>query len=154
MAVWPIRWNITQFLPSIGRGNTHIWMHHMNTDNAHREKAWRKLHKNPTSYIEQIQEAKFHETAAVRLPTSYLINKMNKACRNCWRSKNELISSPMDPYIQQLCADVVKKICRNCWMIEQSRKLTTFCRNRYWCTRRRWSSASFKYTYSSQIPVA
>ena len=39
---------------------------------AYREKAWRELHKNATSYIEQILEATSHKTAAVRPPTSHL----------------------------------------------------------------------------------
>ena len=47
-------------------------MHHMNTDKAYREKARQKLHKNVTSYIEQILEATSHETATVRPLTSHL----------------------------------------------------------------------------------
>ena len=31
-----------------------------------------KLHKNATSYIEQIREATSHNTVSVRLPTSHL----------------------------------------------------------------------------------
>ena len=31
-----------------------------------REKAWEQLHKNTTRYIEQIVEATYHKTAAVR----------------------------------------------------------------------------------------
>ena len=36
------------------------------------KKARCKLHKNATSYIEQILEITFHKTAVVRLPTSHL----------------------------------------------------------------------------------
>ena len=44
-------------------------MHHMDNDQEYREKSWRELHKNATSYIEQILEATSHGTAAVLPPT-------------------------------------------------------------------------------------
>ena len=47
-------------------------IHHMDADKPYREKAWRQLHKNATSYTEQILEATSQKTAAVRTPTSYL----------------------------------------------------------------------------------
>ena len=47
-------------------------MHYMDTDKKQWEKAWCELHKNATSYIEQIQEAKLHETTTVRPLTSHL----------------------------------------------------------------------------------
>ena len=47
-------------------------MHHMAADKAYKENGWWELLKNAWSYIEQIQEATFHETAVVRLPTSHL----------------------------------------------------------------------------------
>ena len=37
----------------------------MDADKANRKKARQELHKNATSYIEQILEATFHKTAAV-----------------------------------------------------------------------------------------
>ena len=49
-------------------------MHHMDADEAHREKALWQLHKNAASYIEQILEATSHKTAAVQPPTSHLEN--------------------------------------------------------------------------------
>ena len=45
-------------------------MHHMEADEAYREKARRKLHKNVTSCIEQIQEATSH---GYQLPISLTI---------------------------------------------------------------------------------
>ena len=42
-------------------------MHHVNADKTHRE-----LHKNDTSYTEQILEATPHETTFVRPLTSHL----------------------------------------------------------------------------------
>ena len=36
------------------------------------EKVKRELHKNIKSYIKQILEVSYHETTAVRPPTSYL----------------------------------------------------------------------------------
>ena len=47
-------------------------MHQMDADSVNREKAWRELHKNVTSYIEQNLEATSYKTAAVRPPTSHL----------------------------------------------------------------------------------
>ena len=47
-------------------------MHHMDVNKAYREKAGRELHKNATSYFEQILEATPYETAAVRSPTTHL----------------------------------------------------------------------------------
>ena len=47
-------------------------MHHMDADFAFREKVKPELHKNATSYIEQILETTSHKTAAVRSHTSHL----------------------------------------------------------------------------------
>ena len=47
-------------------------MHHMDAHEMNREKAKLKLHKNATSYFEQILEATPHETAAVELLTLHL----------------------------------------------------------------------------------
>ena len=46
-------------------------MYHMDDNKTYKEKAIQKLHKNATSYIEQIMEATSHETAAVQLLTPY-----------------------------------------------------------------------------------
>ena len=47
-------------------------MHYVNADKVYREKARQELHKNATSYTEQILEATSHKKAAVRPPTSHL----------------------------------------------------------------------------------
>ena len=52
--------------------NTTVWMHHLDTDKAYREKAWQQLHKDATSCIKQILEVTSHKTAAVWPPTNYL----------------------------------------------------------------------------------
>ena len=44
----------------------------MDADLAYKEKVRRELHKNATSYIEQILEATSHKIAAVRPPASHL----------------------------------------------------------------------------------
>ena len=44
----------------------------MDADLASRGKATQKLHKNATSYTEQIPEATSHKTATLRPPTSHL----------------------------------------------------------------------------------
>ena len=46
----------------------------MGADQPYKEKAWRELHKNATSYIEQILEATSFKTENVRPPNSHLKN--------------------------------------------------------------------------------
>ena len=41
------------------------------------EKAWRQLHKNAASNIEQVQEATLHKTAPIRPPTTHHKNYQN-----------------------------------------------------------------------------
>ena len=41
-------------------------MHHMDADKTYREKAGQNLHKNATSYMEQILEATPNKTTAVQ----------------------------------------------------------------------------------------
>ena len=45
-------------------------MHYMDANKTHGEKAWRQLHKNAASNIEQDLEAVPCEAAAVRPPTN------------------------------------------------------------------------------------
>ena len=73
-----------RFFPSSGCINTTVQMHHTDTDKTYREKAKWELHKNATSYKEQIREAIPHEKTAVWPLTSHLQNhpnKMNKTYR-------------------------------------------------------------------------
>ena len=53
------------FLPNNGCVNTTVWMHHLDTDKTHKEKARQELHKNAMTYIEQILEAILPKTTAV-----------------------------------------------------------------------------------------
>ena len=71
MEVTPDRWNKTQFFQSRIRVDTAIWMHYMGTNYTYGEKAWRILHKNAESNIEQILEATPNKAAAVRPPTTH-----------------------------------------------------------------------------------
>ena len=56
--------------------NTYLLKHNsvtiMDADKEYREKAWRQLHKNTASSIEQILEATSHKAGAVRPPASHL----------------------------------------------------------------------------------
>ena len=52
--------------------HTLVWRHHMDADKGYREKPRLQLHKNASSYIEQILEATSHKKAAVRPPTFHL----------------------------------------------------------------------------------
>ena len=46
-------------------------MHYMDANLTYGEKAWRQLHKNAASRIEQVLEATPHKAAAVRPPTTH-----------------------------------------------------------------------------------
>ena len=46
-------------------------MHHVDADKAYGEKAWRQLHKNAASCIEQISGATPNKAAAVLPPTTH-----------------------------------------------------------------------------------
>ena len=86
-------------------------------------KAWRQLHKNAASNIEQVLEAAPHKAAAVRPPTTHHETIKVRRTRHAGhrrRSREELISDllpwtpshgrvkskrPARTYIQQLCVD-------------------------------------------------
>ena len=61
----------TQFLPRSGRVDIAVWMHYMDANEMDGEKAWRRLHKNTASNIEQVLEAILHKAAAIRPPTTH-----------------------------------------------------------------------------------
>ena len=58
---WSIRWKKMGFLPSCVRFNTTIWMHHMDANETHGEKARWEIHKKTTCYLEQILKAKLNK---------------------------------------------------------------------------------------------
>ena len=60
-----------QFLPGRGRIDTAIWMHYMDSNKTAGEEAWRQLHKNAASNLEQVLAATPDKTPTVRLPASY-----------------------------------------------------------------------------------
>ena len=60
-----------QFLPGRGRIDTAIWMHYMDSNKMAGEEAWRQLHKNAASKLEQVLAATPDKTPTVRLPASY-----------------------------------------------------------------------------------
>ena len=64
---------ITRILLSCGCVKTTMWLHHINTNERHSEKARWKLHKNATCF-EYILRATLQKTAFVRPPTSNLIS--------------------------------------------------------------------------------
>ena len=59
------------FFTSRGRVDTAVRMHYMDADKTSGEKAWRQLHKNCASNIEQVLEATPHKAAAVRPLTTH-----------------------------------------------------------------------------------
>ena len=56
----------------------------MDANKTHREKARWELHKNSSSYFEQIFEATFHKTTAVQPLTFHLKNHPSKMNKTCW----------------------------------------------------------------------
>ena len=66
------------FLPSCGYVNTTVWMHHVDANKIHGEKAKWEPHKNATCCFEQILKATLHKTAAKRPLTSHLKNHPRK----------------------------------------------------------------------------
>ena len=99
--------------------NTIVSMHHIDTDKMHREKAKQELHKNATSYVEQILETTPHKTTAERPLTSHLSNHTSKIYRTLLEKQGQIYKwcSPMDPFtwpwqcwltsknLQQFCVD-------------------------------------------------
>ena len=63
---------IKRFFQSSGFVNTTLWMHPMDDDKTHREKASLQPHKNATNYIEQFLEAIPREVVAVQPFASHL----------------------------------------------------------------------------------
>ena len=61
-----IKWDFFQ----VADVSSIIWIHLLNSNKTHGEKAWWELHKNVTCYFEQIQETIPHKTSAVRPLTS------------------------------------------------------------------------------------
>ena len=109
----------------------------MDADKAYREKARRELHKNATSYIEQILEATSKQIYRHLPPISKTIQlRWKRHVGHYWRSKEEFISDvfqwtpslgrasvdrPTRTSLKQLCADT--KTCWKRWMIGINDKL-------------------------------
>ena len=60
------------FFLNSGRVDTVIWMHYTDANWTYGEKAWRQLHKEAASNIEQVLEATLHKAAAVQPLTTHL----------------------------------------------------------------------------------
>ena len=52
-------------------------MHYLDANKTACEKAWRQLHKNATSNIEQVLEVTPNKAAAIRPPTTHHENYQN-----------------------------------------------------------------------------
>ena len=85
--------HVTKMFHFISRQSIYIYIY-IYIYIMHREKARRELHKNSTSYIDQILEATFHETTPVRLLITHLEKHPRRTRRagQWWRSKDELIN--------------------------------------------------------------
>ena len=69
-----------EFLPSGGDVNTTVWMHHLDADKTHREKAKQERHKNSTNPVNKSwkQHCIINSCAAIYLLPLKLIKKKNK----------------------------------------------------------------------------
>ena len=63
---------ITQFLPNGDRVDTAVWMHCMDAKETDGEKAWRQLHKNAVSNIEQVLDPQSSSYTATYHPSRKL----------------------------------------------------------------------------------
>ena len=113
------RYNKTLFLPSSGRFDTAIWMHYIDANKTDEEKAWRQLHKNAVTNIEQDLEAAPQKAGDVLLPTTHhedspnytnqicetLLVKLRRAHKGCTSHGRAKVGQPARTYIQQLYAD-------------------------------------------------
>ena len=79
----PNQWIKTGFLPNCGCVHTIVWMHHLETNKKHREKAKWKLFKNAVCCFDQILETTFCKTAAVQLLTFHLKSHPSKTKKTC-----------------------------------------------------------------------
>ena len=115
--------NCSNLIKNRGWVNPSLWIHDMEANKMHREKARWELHQNSTSYIEQILETTQHKTIAIRPLTSHLKNypsKTNKTCRTLlkkqrWAHKTFLygplyMDMPVWPTSKNLFT------CRERWM--------------------------------------
>ena len=86
MEIWFIQWNKMWFLPSC----VCVWIHYMDTNKIHKEKARWELLKNTEYYLEQKLETTPHKMAAVRPPTSHLTNHLRKNKQNMQGTTEEV----------------------------------------------------------------
>ena len=77
MVIWKSDLTDKIFLPSSDHVDTDIWMHYMDANKTNGEKAWRQLHKNAASNIEQVIETAPQKTTPVRPPTTHHENYEN-----------------------------------------------------------------------------
>ena len=88
--------NKTGFLPSCGCVRITVWMHHLDANETHGEKARWELHKNASSVLNK--SWKQHPTKQqlyCHLPPipQTIQGKWTKHAEHCWRTKDELISN-------------------------------------------------------------
>ena len=62
--------------------NTTVWMHHIDANKTHGEKARWEIYKNAVCYFEQILEATPQKTT-VQILTSHLANQLSKMNKTC-----------------------------------------------------------------------
>ena len=65
----PKKWN--QFLPSSGRVDTAVWMHHLDANKTAGEEARRQLHKNVAGNIKRVLAATPHKAPTIRPPATH-----------------------------------------------------------------------------------
>ena len=63
---------------------TIVWLHHLDSNEIHIEKARRELNKNVACYFERILEAASYKAAVIQLLASHLTKHPNKTKKACW----------------------------------------------------------------------
>ena len=83
MEVWSIRYNKKGFIPNCCCVLTTIWMHQIDANKTHWEKARCQPHKEDTCCLVQIQEETSNKIASVLPPASYLKNYLSNTNKTC-----------------------------------------------------------------------
>ena len=89
--IYPIRQN--EIFPCCSCIHTNTWIHYLDTNKTHGEKARWELHKNSASCLEQILGAALYKTATVWLLTSHLKTYSKTFEYNKWPSNEALYNS-------------------------------------------------------------
>ena len=119
-------------LPSRGRVGTTAWMHHVNSNETHREKARWELHKNATSF-EKILVAALHKTIALRPLAFHFTNHPSKTSERCCKMNMTELQEKIHVLINILLgalSSLIISVCRchtHAYLHTHTHTLTHMC---------------------------